>query len=166
MQIIGGNELEIKLQNAPLAYMEVVEKQMRTVVDLLWNRVREKLDGQVLSKQSGKLYDSVQREVISGQNQVIGRVFSDGSVPYFGIQERGGQTRPHDIVPRNAQVLRFAVQTGRGHGFTMSDEVFATIVHHPGSKIPAHWFMRGTLEESVAIIKELFSLNEISLGRV
>ncbi len=46
-----------------------------------------------------------------------------GGAPYTGFVIHG--TSPHVIVPRNAMALRF-----QSHGQT----VFATLVHHPGTK--------------------------------
>ncbi|WP_175947507.1 phage virion morphogenesis protein [Burkholderia pyrrocinia] len=47
---------------------------------------------------------------------------------YAAIQNFGGQTKPHTIVPKNAKALHFG-------------GIFAKKVNHPGSKIPARPFM-------------------------
>jgi len=47
---------------------------------------------------------------------------------YAAIQNNGGQTKAHTIVPRNGKALHF-------------NGIFAKKVNHPGSKIPARPFL-------------------------
>jgi phage virion morphogenesis protein len=60
--------------------------------------------------------------------------FPDGSViigsnlVYAGIHQEGGQTKAHDIKPRNRKALKFL-------------GIYRKLVHHPGSKIPARPFL-------------------------
>jgi hypothetical protein len=54
-------------------------------------------------------------------NEIFFEVFA--TVPYAGIVSKG--SRPHEIRPRNAQVLRFQVG---------STTIYARVVHHPGTK--------------------------------
>lgn len=154
---VGDNEIEARFDRAPLGYIEVVANQMRSVVDLLYSKVTEKVSGGVIRVGSGRLAASIQKRIEIGESTVIGTIFSDGSVPYFGIQERGGQTRPHDIVVRNARALRFLIGNGG------QEVAFAVRVKHPGSKIPPHWFMRDSLRESVDVIRSLFQIDESKL---
>lgn len=56
------------------------------------------------------------------------------NVPYAGIHNFGGKTRPHVIRPKNKKALRFG---GR----------FAKKVNHPGSKIPKREFLKITDSE-------------------
>jgi phage gpG-like protein len=60
-------------------------------------------------------------------------------VLYAAIQEFGGTTRPHVILPRKAKALAFA---GAGGG-----TVFAMRVFHPGSVIPARPYIRPVIPE-------------------
>ena len=59
-------------------------------------------------------------------------------MPYADIQEYGGRTSPHDIVPVKAQALRFMME---------GKTVFAKIVHHPGSLIPERSYLRSALSD-------------------
>ena len=91
--------------------------------------VRQKLSGQVLHKRSGKLYNSIQQQLVENTTSIYGRVFSDGSAPYAAIQEFGGvihhpgsskfqawqspggwvfthMTRPHDITIPERSYMR------------------------------------------------------------
>lgn len=102
-------------------------------------RVRTKLNGEVLQSRTGRLLNSVKNEMVENASSIYGRVYSKG-VPYAGIQEHGGQTRPHDIYPRNASALAFF------WGKVGRNVVFAH-VHHPGSKIPARPTFGAALKE-------------------
>jgi len=62
---------------------------------------------------------------VSGQN--VSSAIGD-NVKYAAIHEFGGRTSPHDITPKSGSALRFRL------GERM---VFAKVVHHPGSDIPA-----------------------------
>jgi phage gpG-like protein len=98
----------------------------------------DKLSGQVLHIRSGALRASIGAEVTVDDDSVQARVFSSGDVKYAAIQEYGGHTAPHDIVPNKAQALAFLVG-GR--------PVFAKIVHHPGSAIPERAYLRSSLAD-------------------
>jgi len=59
-------------------------------------------------------------------------------VPYGAIQEFGGTTRAHLIAAKQAKALAFSLG---------GQLVFAKRVNHPGSRIPAHSFLRSALAE-------------------
>ena len=109
--------------------------------------VQDKLSGQLLQVRTGALRDSIQAEVILGSDQVLARVFSSGDVKYAAIQEYGGRTPAHDIVPDKAKALAFLMG---------GETVFARIVHHPGSTIPEHAYLRSSLADMAGeIVGEL-----------
>ncbi len=89
--------------------------------------VEANLSGDVLQARSGALRASVTTDFVLGADEISVGVGSNG-VPYAAIQEYGGRTPAHDIVPVKAQALAFAGGGGA---------VFARRVHHPGSLIPA-----------------------------
>jgi hypothetical protein len=91
----------------------------------LANQVRSNIAS--IFRSAGPLYDSVDHSVTETTRSVRGDVFTRG-VPYARIQEEGGTTRAHTIVPRVASVLAFEGPAGL---------VFAKRVNHPGSNIPA-----------------------------
>lgn len=93
----------------------------------------------------GPLYKGVQAEMEEDASGITGRVFIDAEdVPYAAIQERGGKTRPHEIRPVNALALAFMspAKMGFSGGPKQNALVFAKVVHHPGSNIPEHPYMR------------------------
>ncbi len=96
------------------------------------------LSGGVLNARSGVLRDSIQLEASQRNDQIGAEIFSDGEVPYAAIQEYGGKTAAHEILPDKAKVLAF-VMNGK--------QVFARRVQHPGSQIPARSYLRSALEE-------------------
>ncbi len=89
----------------------------------LLDKVQANLSGDVLQSRTGALEASVIAELAADADGLTATVASTG-VPYAAIQEYGGTTAPHDIVPVKARALAFAAG-------------FAARVHHPGSVIPA-----------------------------
>lgn len=138
------------LAEIPAQVIDAVAKKVRILTTNLQHHiVADKLQGQVLHHRSGALSRSIAQDVETDGSVTTGRVFSSGDVKYAAIHEFGGKTRPHDIVPTKAQALAFMVG---------GQQVFAKIVHHPGSNIPERSFMRSGLfdmaEEIVAGIRE------------
>lgn len=100
--------------------------------------IKAKLSGLVLQVRTGALRRSIFSETIDGNDSIVGRAASSGDVKYARIQEYGGQTAPHDIVATKAQALAF-VMGGK--------QVIVKKVHHPGSHIPEHSYMRSSLSD-------------------
>ncbi|KNC93288.1 phage virion morphogenesis protein [Trabulsiella odontotermitis] len=91
-----------------------------------------KRDGMILQK-SGRLVNSIV-EYSDNDTAVVGT-----NVEYAAIHQFGGETRPHEIRPRNKQALAF---NGR----------VVKKVNHPGSKIPARPFLSLTDEDEEKIL--------------
>lgn len=143
--IAAFDELYTRFSNAPAAARAAAMRVMNDVGEYLWGRVRQNLSGPILKLKTGRLRDSIQYQVYEVNGMITARVFSDGTVPYSTIQEKGGTTRPHDIVVKNARALRFEMG-GRWN--------FAYSVHHPGSKIPEAMYMRRTMiQERTAVTR-------------
>jgi phage gpG-like protein len=125
------------LREIPPQVIDAVARKVRVLTTNLQHHiVADKLQGQVLHHRSGALGRSIAQDVATNGNVTTGRVFSSGDVKYAAIHEFGGQTRPHDIIPTKAEALAFMIG---------GSQVFAKIVHHPGSKIPERSFMRSGL---------------------
>jgi phage gpG-like protein len=139
LDVTGETALTARLSALPDAVQAAVKDRLAQLADaLLAHVVQDKLSGQVLQAKSGALRNSIVLEMTDDGQQVTVRLFSRGDVKYAAIQEFGGRTTPHDIVPNKAKALAFL---GKG-GLT-----FAKVVHHPGSTIPARPFMRPALSE-------------------
>jgi phage gpG-like protein len=105
------------------------------LADLVRN---DKLAGAVLNARSGALRDSIGADVSADGDGVLASVGSNGDVKYAAIQEYGGKTAAHEILPDKAQALAF-IAGGAQH--------FARRVEHPGSLIPERSYLRSSLEE-------------------
>lgn len=95
--------------------------QLSTIAEA-HTRVPHKTGNLARSIEPGRLTDT--------EAQVIARA------RYAAYVERG--TKPHIIRPKNKKALRFAASAGgrrlSGRPRVGADVVFATIVHHPGTK--------------------------------
>ena len=109
IQLVGDQELIARFDEMPAAVHAALLKKVTFYALKLEAYVKKnKLSGQVLNRKSGRLIRSIQNKVESVAQAVWGRVFSTGDVPYAGIQEFGGKTSPHIILPKRASVLAWA----------------------------------------------------------
>ena len=127
------------LEALPQSVHDALLESMDALRLLLEDKVvNDKLSGQVLNAKTGAL----QRSIVSGLNDddtaVYGWVGSSGDVSYAAIQEFGGKTAAHDIMPDKAKALAFLVG---------GKKIFAKIVHHPGSVIPERSYLRSALAD-------------------
>jgi hypothetical protein len=136
--LVGASELTARLDEMPAVVRALLEARVSALAIQLQALVEEKLSGELLQVRSGALRRSIQEEVTVSATSVYGRVFSAGDVKYAAIQEFGGVTSPHDIEPSKAEALHF---------FAGGREVFAKVVHHPGSRIEGKHYLTGSLEE-------------------
>lgn len=134
----GATETSVALDKPPAVGWPELTSTVYALAIKLQARVVQGLKGEYLQSRSGALARSIQEDVAKTDHSVTGRVFSAGDVKYAAIQERGGTTPPHDIFPSKAQALHFMGGGG---------EVFAKVVHHPGSRIPASHFMTAPFEQ-------------------
>jgi phage gpG-like protein len=148
ISVTGDTEVAGYFGALPEELRLAIAKKVADFTGQLWDKiVNQNLNGVILQRRSGKLADSIKSKVDDKGDVITGTVFSDGSAPYAAIQEYGGKTSPHDIVPDKAKALHFLMG---------GKDTFATIVHHPGSTIPAHAFMRSALADMVPVIEEGF----------
>jgi hypothetical protein len=148
LSVSGGDAALAGLSAAPVAVQAALRAKAAELAQRLKDHVvQDKLAGQVLNVRSGALRDSIAAKVDVDGDTVKIRVFSDGDVKYARIQEFGGHTPAHLIVPNKARALAFLAG---------GKTVFAHIVHHPGSQIPARSYLRSALDDmSGQIIAEL-----------
>jgi phage gpG-like protein len=127
------------LGRVPVEVVAAIRAKIRVLtVKLQQHIVADKLQGQVLHHRSGALGRSIATMLTETDGGAIGKVYSSGDVKYAAIHEFGGTTKPHDIFPVKAEALAF-MMGGR--------QVFAKVVHHPGSRIPERSFMRSGLAD-------------------
>jgi phage gpG-like protein len=137
--LTGADELGARLDALPAAVLAAVSAKSATLADQLLERVRGKLQGGVLKSRTGALAASVgvNGPTIDG-DRVVTTLFAGGDLKYAAIQEYGGVTSPHEILPVRAKALAFLAG---------GETVFARVVHHPGSRIPARSYLRSSLAE-------------------
>ncbi len=112
-----------------------LEAKAEVLKQALLAKVEDNLSGAILRARSGALKASIVAETSLGADALSVSVASRG-VPYAAIQEYGGITAPHDIAPVKAQALAFAGSGG---------QVFARVVHHPGSRVPQRAYLGSAL---------------------
>ena len=105
------------------------------LVDLVQN---DKLSGAVLNVRSGALRNSIVASISADADDVVASVDSTGDVKYAAIQEYGGKTSAHEILPVKAQALAFVAGGAQR---------FARRVEHPGSLIPERSYLRSSLDD-------------------
>ncbi len=101
-----------------------------------------------------RMQAAIGTNVTRAQTAVYGAVGWGGILssapPYMTIQEVGGTTSPHDIVARNSSVLAFFSEDAA------AGTMFARRVHHPGSRIPPHYFLRDAFRDRREAMIEAF----------
>jgi len=140
--IDGLESLEARLDSLPAALGAALMAKAQTLADALADKIRsDKLSGQILNVRSGALRASIEASVASDGDGISATVGSVGDVKYAAIQEYGGKTAAHEILPAKAQALAFL------EGGALR---FAHRVEHPGSIIPERSYLRSSLEEMSA----------------
>ena len=139
LSIDGADALSARLDAYPAALANELAEKAQALASALVDKIKnEKLAGDPLRSRSGALAASIAAEVSSDGDDIVATVGSFGDVKYAAIQEYGGKTGAHEILPDKAGVLAFVVD-GAMH--------FARKVEHPGSVIPERSYLRSSLEE-------------------
>jgi phage gpG-like protein len=146
----GADTLDLQLASLPADLLARLEEKARQLAASLADKVREeKLSGGVLRIRTGALKASISSDISIDGNQVNATVGSFGDVKYAAIQEYGGRTSAHEILPDKAQALAFVIG---------GVQRFARRVEHPGSTIPASGYLQSSLDEAHdEIVEELSS---------
>jgi phage gpG-like protein len=139
LELKGLEETSSRLDEYPAALQAALSAKTTELAAALADHVKgDKLSGSVLSTRTGALSESITANVSDESDAVIASVGSEGDVKYAAIQEYGGKTSAHEILPAKANVLAFVVD-GVQH--------FARRVEHPGSVIPERSYLRSALED-------------------
>lgn len=140
----GADQLGARLDDLPDAVRAAVRAKAADLAERLRAHIADdKLSGQVLQAKTGALRASIGADVTIDADRIAARVFSAGDLKYARIQEYGGRTPAHEILPMKAKVLAFIAGGGT---------VFARRVQHPGSTIPAHSYLRSGLADMAGTI--------------
>lgn len=167
VKLLGLTALQARFDQMP----PVLQDRLRIFMARFTIQTREQVKSNIVERfkvVTGAFPAAVQSQQIEQVGSVTGRIFID-SLPWAAIQESGGKTRPHTIVPSAASVLSFLMPSMMGFsgGPKASAFVFAKRVNHPGSNIPERTYMRLALVQMRAPfeggIREMVdtSINEI-----
>lgn len=138
-ELMGVEALDQQLAALPDDILARLEGKARALAAALVAKVRDdKLSGQALETKTGALKGSIVSDISVGDGVLTATVGSDGSVKYAAIQEYGGRTSAHEILPDKGKALAFLA------GGAMR---FARRVEHPGSTLPARAYLQSSLDE-------------------
>jgi phage gpG-like protein len=136
--LAGVEAFDAALAAYPQAVAEALAAKADALAAALADKIRnEKLAGEVLQSRSGALAASIAAEVAADGENIVATIGSSG-VKYAAIQEYGGRTSAHEILPSKATALAFVIDGAVR---------FARRVEHPGSTIPERSYLRSSLEE-------------------
>jgi phage gpG-like protein len=143
--LTGDTGLAASIDGLPATVLAAVAAKSAALADQLLDLVSRKLHGGVLQARTGALADSVG---VDGptltDGGVVTTLFAGGDLKYAAIQEYGGVTAPHEILPVRAKALAFLAG---------GEQIFAKVVHHPGSHIPERSYLRSSLAEMADTIE-------------
>jgi phage gpG-like protein len=139
LEVQGLDETSARFDAYPAALQAALGAKATELAAALADLVKDnKLSGAVLNAGSGALRDSIGASVTADAEGVLASVGSEGDVKYAAIQEYGGKTSAHEILPVKGDVLAFVAGNGQH---------FARRVEHPGSLIPERSYLRSSLED-------------------
>jgi phage gpG-like protein len=139
LEVQGLEETTAQFDAYPAALQVALSEKATELAGALADLVKnDKLSGAVLNARSGALSDSIAVSVAADGDGVLASVGSEGDVKYAAIQEYGGKTSAHEILPAKGDVLAFI--TGDG-------QHFARRIEHPGSVIPERSYLRSALAD-------------------
>jgi phage gpG-like protein len=139
VELNGLDATNARLDAYPAALAAALAAKASELASALADLVKsDKLAGAVLNVRSGALQASIVAEVSADGDGVRASVGSSGDVKYAAIQEYGGKTAAHEILPAKGKALAFMVGGARH---------FARKVEHPGSLIPERSYLRASLNE-------------------
>jgi phage gpG-like protein len=139
LEVDGLEETRAQLDGYPAALQAALSAKATELAAALADLVKnDKLSGAVLNARSGALSDSITANVTAEGDDILASVGSEGDVKYAAIQEHGGKTSAHEILPAKGDVLAFISGDGQH---------FARRVEHPGSVIPERSYLRSSLDD-------------------
>ncbi len=139
LKLGGLEDTGARLEGYPAVLAAALDAKASELAGALLDLVRnDKLSGGVLNVGSGALRDSIVASISSDASGVVASVSSIGDVKYAAVQEYGGKTSAHEILPVKAQALAFVAGGAQR---------FARRVEHPGSLIPERSYLRSSLDD-------------------
>jgi phage gpG-like protein len=140
----GADAVRARLLIAPDRVRAAVRRAVDQSAASVLRGAKAKVSDDVLNVKTGRLRRSLSMRTAGGLDTPSAEVGTN--VVYAAIHEYGGQTKAHIIEAINGKALAFMGKDG--------SMVFRQIVHHPGSRMPEHSFLRSTLTEQAPEIQE------------
>ena len=110
LEVRGLEETSARFDAYPAALQAALGAKATELAAALADLVKnDKLSGAVLNTRSGALSDSIAASVTADADGFLASVGSEGDVKYAAIQEYGGKTSAHEILPvegRRARLRR------------------------------------------------------------
>ena len=138
LEVRGLDETSARFDAYPAALQAALGAKASELATALADLVKNELSGAVLNTSSGALRDSIAANITADSDSVLASIGSEGDVKYAAIQEYGGKTSAHEILPVKGDVLAFVAGDGQH---------FARRIEHPGSVIPERSYLRSSLED-------------------
>src|SRR3984885_4606552 len=138
LEVRGLDETSARFDAYPAALRDALGAKATELATALADLVKNELSGAVLNTSSGALRGSIAAGVTADSDGVLASVGSEGDVKYAAIQEYGGKTSAHEILPVKGDVFAFVSGDGQR---------FARRIEHPGSVIPERSYLRSSLED-------------------
>ena len=139
LEVQGLDETSARFDAYPAALQAALGAKATELATALADLVKDnKLSSAVLNTRSGTLRDSIAASVTADSDGILASVGAEGGVKYAAIQEYGGKTSAHEILPVKGDVLAFVAGDGQH---------FARRIEHPGSMIPERSYLRSSLED-------------------
>lgn len=137
-EVIGADEVAARIRSwiglvrdATITALAEWSEDLRSYI------VENKLSGDPLKRHTGRLSGSIRPYAAHSDMRWEGGAAGGNGVPYARPLEDG--SKPHEIVPVRARMLRFMVG---------GNVVFAHRVHHPGNR--PYRYMESSLQENAA----------------
>jgi phage gpG-like protein len=144
LKLTGADDLVQRFNNLGADVQASLLATSQTLAAGLQAHVQQdKLSGQVLNRLSGDLAASIAATVEIGDGVVTANVFCVDPPPYAAILEFGGVIPAHEVRPVSAEALSFMLDGRR---------VFAKVAHIPDVTVPAHPYLRASLQDMAAEI--------------
>jgi phage gpG-like protein len=139
LEVRGLEETNARFDAYPAALQAALGAKATELASALADLVKnDKLSGAVLNTRSGALSESIAAIVTAEADGFLASVGSNGDVKYAAIQEYGGKTGAHEILPAKGDVLSFVAGNGQH---------FSRRVEHPGSLLPERSYLRSSLAD-------------------
>lgn len=146
VEVVGDKAVEARFARLPRALNEELSYTIYLLTYKLGGYIQQrKLQGQVLKHRTGKLSRSIEEEIFTNPDSIVGRVFANGTAPYAAIHEYGfsGEESVRSFTRKQTMVFGRPI-----------DPIIVTVnAFTRQMNMPERSFMRSSLRENAAMIE-------------